>query len=292
MPPVGRSVPITGALSMLVFLAIALLVLSNTTQSVDALLALAINNLALGHTFTSIMVAFSNYGREYFWIPVVATMLVVGSRDTKLLTIELAVLFVAGITFGEALKYLTYRDRPFEAMSGILLRVPSDTGSSFPSGHALIATIGAAFSRVKFESRVVTSLLTLEAALVCYSRVYIGMHYPLDVAAGIFLGIGIVEVGLPILEGRKVGAFLNHLADLAAKVFRDRPAALVLLSYCAWVVDHQTLKARSRLQYARRNISTFFRKFALPTANMHRKQPIVGMGRRLESIPARTIIIN
>jgi len=32
--------------------------------------------------------------------------------------------------------------------------------------------------------------LTFEAALVCFSRIYVGVHYPLDVVGGILLGTG------------------------------------------------------------------------------------------------------
>ena len=33
--------------------------------------------------------------------------------------------------------------------------------------------------------------LTVEAALVCFSRVYVGGHFPLDVVGGILLGAGV-----------------------------------------------------------------------------------------------------
>ena len=37
----------------------------------------------------------------------------------------------------------------------------------------------------------VALLLTTEAASVCFSRVYVGGHYPLDVLGGILLGVGV-----------------------------------------------------------------------------------------------------
>jgi membrane-associated phospholipid phosphatase len=171
-----------------------------------------------------IMVFFSDYGREYFWVLVVGVMLLFGNRDTKLLAIELAALFVAGIVAGEVMKFVGYRMRPYEVVSGIVRRLPTDTDSSYPSGHALIVSIGAAFALVKLR-RGLGLVLTLEAAIVCYSRVYTGMHYPLDVVGGIFFGIGIVGIGLFVLE-RYLQPQLSSLTSIAVKILREGPLPL------------------------------------------------------------------
>jgi undecaprenyl-diphosphatase len=57
---------------------------------------------------------------------------------------------------------------------------------SFPSGHAAISfacatVLGAAAPRLRIP-------LYLLAAAIAWSRVYVGVHYPLDVAAGAILG--------------------------------------------------------------------------------------------------------
>ena len=155
-----------GAVSIVSFVVVSGLVLSRLTQTADAHLAVSINQAYLGSAVSGLMVLAAEYGREYFWIPVVAVMLILGDRRTKFLAMELAVLFLVGIALGEALKVVAYRARPFVGIEAITTRVPTDLDSSFPSGHVLIVTIGAAFSLLKFKKRPVSLLLSLEAAVV------------------------------------------------------------------------------------------------------------------------------
>ena len=43
------------------------------------------------------MIITSIYGREYFWVRIVALMLIFGDARTRILAVELAALFVTGI---------------------------------------------------------------------------------------------------------------------------------------------------------------------------------------------------
>ncbi len=201
------------------FLVITGLVVSGVSQGFDASYALLINHMSIGSSLNTLMILASNYGREYFWIPVVGLMLLFGKRDTKMLAIELAALFIVGIVAGEAMKFAIYRARPFETVSGIITRVPVDTDSSYPSGHAIIVSIGAVYSLVKFRRKSIALLLTLEAAIVCLSRVYVGMHYPLDVVSGIFLASFIVFLGIFVVE-RYLKKALDSLTDFAQRILR------------------------------------------------------------------------
>jgi undecaprenyl-diphosphatase len=77
-----------------------------------------------------------------------------------------------------------------------LLDVP--TTSSFPSGHSS-SSFACAFVLSRFAPRLTVPLFVL-AALIGYSRIYVGVHYPLDVAAGAIFGVVVATALLRLLE--------------------------------------------------------------------------------------------
>ncbi|MEM3828910.1 MAG: phosphatase PAP2 family protein [Conexivisphaerales archaeon] len=194
-----NKITLTGLIAIVLFLLISYLVISGMTRSIDNSYSLLLNRYAGGY-LNSFLVYSSLYGREYFWIPVTAIMLLFGREKTRFLAVELAGIFIAAIIVGLALHHIYFRERPFEALSAIVARVPPDFGSSFPSGHALIVSVGASFAVMKFRNKALSAILSAEAAVVCYSRVYVGMHYPTDVIAGIFLGIALAAFGSIAIE--------------------------------------------------------------------------------------------
>ncbi|WP_338604345.1 phosphatase PAP2 family protein [Sulfolobus tengchongensis] len=136
-----------------------------------------------------VMIFFSKYGREYIWIPVTAIFFIVGGkyRRTSLILVGG---FIIAIILGEISKYVMAQPRPFLILHNVNLLVSEPTDYSYPSGHALIVSVGAIIVLMTLPYYVSIPLF-IEALIVSYSRVYIGVHWPLDVFAGWILGIAI-----------------------------------------------------------------------------------------------------
>lgn len=88
------------------------------------------------------------------------------------------------------LKNLVARTRPYEVIAGLQLLGAKATDLSFPSGHA-----GSSFACAVAVCRMLPEkmfrwrwLLIAFAVLMSISRLYIGIHYPSDVIAGIVFG--------------------------------------------------------------------------------------------------------
>ena len=82
------------------------------------------------------------------------------------------------------LKHLIARSRPYDCILGLIPLI------TYPSGHTAASfAVGALLFR-KLPKRYGIPALVL-AALIGFSRLYLGVHYPSDVLAGALLGTGI-----------------------------------------------------------------------------------------------------
>ena len=118
----------------------------------------------------------------------VAGLAYVRARNVRLPLFVLASA-AGGLALDDIVKFLVNRPRPDIAP------VVEALGSAFPSGHATAATaLFAAFAYVltrRLDRRTAVWVWVpamLASALVALSRVYLGVHWPTDVLAGMALG--------------------------------------------------------------------------------------------------------
>lgn len=117
----------------------------------------------------------------------VAAILIVtlGKRQDRVGLLVLVVLVFASDFVCAELKDVFGRVRPCNSMD-VRLLVGCGGSYSFPSGHA--TNIFAAMVFLTIRYRRFAPLFLFIATAVAYSRVYVGVHYPLDVIGGAALG--------------------------------------------------------------------------------------------------------
>jgi diacylglycerol kinase family enzyme/membrane-associated phospholipid phosphatase len=113
-----------------------------------------------------------------------------GRRGVRAAVRGLGSVAVTSLVVNQGIKRVVRRARPSLRNVPVVRRVavPPLT-TSFPSGHA--ASAAAFTTGVAAEFGPVAPALALLAAAVGASRVYVGVHYPLDVAVGAIAGAGI-----------------------------------------------------------------------------------------------------
>lgn len=137
----------------------------------------------------------SRLGDGMIWYVLMAVLPLIYGAGAVLASLHLALTALAALGVYYALKGLTRRPRPYRQERGIRLSVPPLDEFSFPSGHTLQAVAFTVVAMAWFPA--LGWVLIPFTALVALSRVVLGLHYPSDVAAAVFLGLilGIASIG-------------------------------------------------------------------------------------------------
>jgi undecaprenyl-diphosphatase len=166
---------------------------------------------------------FKGIANDYFALIAACLILVwmwFGTRDGIQREKNQKTVFIAMMSIGIAsafmgiINHYYFRLRPFDVIPAgqINLLFYQPTDSSFPSNIA--AVIFASATPVMFRNRKYGYWLLALAILCSFGRVYMGVHYPLDVLGGAVVGFlaGVVCMG--------IGWVLRLLMDLLLKLFR------------------------------------------------------------------------
>lgn len=155
------------------------------------------------------MLRITDLGGAVFTSIFATGLVLLGKNSTRIMGLEAIAALFFGQIFVQSLKKIMSRERPYKIIEqlhtfGIDLR-----DYSFPSGHttasfSLATTIALNMPRLGL-------FVFVMAMLIGISRIYLGVHYPTDVAAGIILGIfASVVIHLYFLETvERIGTILG-----------------------------------------------------------------------------------
>lgn len=121
------------------------------------------------------------------------------------------VLLICNLT----LKPIIARPRPFSLKEGIELIIAAPKDFSFPSGHTA-SSFAAAIGLFIYHKKLGIAAL-IWATLVAFSRLYMYVHYPTDVMAGMLVGILCAVIGMLL-----VNKFYQPISDRITEKFKTK----------------------------------------------------------------------
>ena len=119
-----------------------------------------------------------------------------GNYDTKKKILKAFIFTSIAILISQCISHVYYHPRPFVMEVGRTLIYHAPNGS-FPSDHMLIFS-SIAFSYLFSAQRKLGIFLLIMAWLVAWSRVYLGVHFPLDMLGAFLLAFALNFFGLKL----------------------------------------------------------------------------------------------
>lgn len=129
---------------------------------------------------------------------------------------------ILALVINVAISHIWFRPRPFAILpkGSYTELISHSVDASFPSDHAS-GSFGFAAASWGKSQKWIRHSFTIIAAVVMFARVFVGVHYPTDVLAGLVVGI---------LSSRivwKLSRYLFPLTTIVAQVFRFGPASRI-----------------------------------------------------------------
>lgn len=155
----------------------------------NSTLFLAINSLAgKNHLLDAIMVFFASYlVYILFLIAVICIAICLYRREWKQAVYFFATLVVSFILLKIAGTF-NFDHRPFMDHQVTQL-VAHASGKSFPSDHTTVATAIAMGLLYFTRFKKIGVAMLIAAVVIGFSRIFVGIHYPLDILGGLIVGV-------------------------------------------------------------------------------------------------------
>lgn len=184
-------------------------------HSIDVDLFRFINSSLSNSVFDFIMPLITDLNKQRLVLVLVLVillwMIIRGRRNVRMAAFLLIItIIISDQLSSSVIKHWFERPRPCHALQNVHLLVSCGSGFSFPSSHA-VNNFAAALILAFFIPQTKWWFLGF-AAIVSFSRVYVGVHYPSDIIGGAIIGLicaGIVIMILLSLE--KLWCSVRHI---------------------------------------------------------------------------------
>ncbi|MDC7126581.1 MAG: phosphatase PAP2 family protein [Spirochaetales bacterium] len=178
-------------------------------------------------------------GEQYFFILIISLFFWNISKKNG---VKLSAAFFYSTAINSAIKMAVHSQRPFEKLDWIKgKRVETATGYSFPSGHTQSSTTFFVSLATIIKRSWFTFLVVILVFFVGITRVYLGVHWPIDVLGGWILGIIIA-----LLVSNLVDKVYDNKAKMK-KIFFCIQAVLVIASILLFIADLIWLKGSMKI---------------------------------------------
>jgi undecaprenyl-diphosphatase len=145
---------------------------------------------------SSVMPWISHSGNGYYYPAIPLLLYCINPQAAWSFFLTALLAFAIELSLYKILKHGIKRGRPCEVLSGVHQRISPSDRFSFPSGHTAAAFVIATLIGHFFPALLI--LVYIWALLVGVSRIYLGVHYPTDILAGLMIGIFCAFTGIMV----------------------------------------------------------------------------------------------
>lgn len=174
----------------------------------------SINQHAGHHPFWDAFMAGITNNALFIFAIVLVLMWLFGKNDMKRTVLYAGITGIVALILNSVIAHIYFEPRPFVSHEVNLL-VPHDADASFPSDHTT-GSIALALA-VLYVHRKLGSVMLAFALLTGFSRIYVGNHYPFDVAGSI------VVAGIVSLVVYKLYPILDPLINGIIRIYNRIP---------------------------------------------------------------------
>ncbi|NLY45498.1 MAG: phosphatase PAP2 family protein [Tissierella sp.] len=162
--------------------------MKNIFKSFDNYLIRLINDRIKNDFLDKFMYRVTDLGGAIFSTVFSIILVLFGNATIRLIGLEALVVLGLSQIVVQSLKLILSRERPYTIIEHLNTFGISLKDYSFPSGHTTASFSIATVLALNIPN--VLLLTYLIATIIGVSRIYLGVHYPTDVLAGIILGVG------------------------------------------------------------------------------------------------------